>query len=113
MVFLKNTFIKQDDSNNVIFKPIVNRIYEVLKEPDFYMPRAVLKTPLADSKRYLYWPIIATDTYVNDIINQIFHTLGVDGYLNDLWSDMFQKSKKTYGKYISTNKIISPASNLR
>jgi hypothetical protein len=89
MVFLKNNFITWDDSENVQFIPLVDKINDIIKEPDFYIPKALLKTPLADSKRYLYWPVLSTVNYVNDTIDRIFHTSGKYGHLNIVWDDMF------------------------
>jgi hypothetical protein len=73
MVFLKNLFIQQDENENVEFAPIVDRIYKVIKDPEFYVPRTILKTPLDDSNKILYWPIISTGGYMREIIENIFH----------------------------------------
>lgn len=117
-VILHNPFI-EDDKNAPVRKLTKHAEYiiKTFENPEFYFPCYILRTQLHNSTRKLTWPVISVDNVRNPITYQKFNTFQyITKYLSDdienTEDKMFHR-KSIGGGYISTNKIISTASNLR
>lgn len=117
-VILNNPFI-ENDKNAPERKQTKHAEYitKVFEDPEFYFPCYIMRTPLHNSARKLTWPIIGIDNIRGRYSYETYNTFKlITKYLqNDIQKtneQMFQRKSIGSG-YISTNKIIEPASNLR
>lgn len=117
-VILNNPFIEND--KNAPERKLTKQaeyITKVFEDPEFYFPCYIMRTPLHNSARKLTWPIIGIDNIRSSYSYEAYNTFK---FITKYMSDDIQKTneqmfhQKSIGSgYISTNKIIEPASNLR